>query len=60
MSVVHDDCSASAGIKVKPSPAAAGEGFTLIPALALQSSWTTDMGIFVGKINEKQASRKIS
>ena len=39
---------------------AAGEGFTLIPALALQSSWTTDMGIFVSKINEKQASRKIS
>lgn len=38
---------------------AAGEGFTLIPALALQSSWTTDMGIFVGKINQKNASRKI-
>ena len=38
---------------------AAGEGCTLVPALALQSAWTTDMGILVRKLDDQNANRKI-
>jgi LysR family hydrogen peroxide-inducible transcriptional activator len=38
---------------------AAGEGCTLVPALALQSAWTTDMGILVRKLDDQSANRKI-
>ena len=36
-----------------------GEGFTFVPALALQSAWTTDKGIQVRKLKHKKAYRKI-
>lgn len=36
-----------------------GEGFTFVPALALQSAWTTDKGIQVRKLNHKKAYRRI-
>ena len=35
------------------------QGCTLVPALALQSAWTTDMGILVRKLDDKSANRKI-
>ena len=38
---------------------AAGEGCTLVPALALQSAWTTDMGILVRRLDDQSANRKI-
>ena len=38
---------------------AVGEGFTFVPALALQSAWTTDKGIQVRKLNHKKAYRRI-
>ena len=38
---------------------AVGEGFTFVPALALQSAWTTDKGIQVRKLKHKKAYRKI-
>jgi len=36
-----------------------GEGFTFVPALALQSAWTTDKGIQVRKLNHEKAYRTI-
>lgn len=36
-----------------------GEGFTFVPALSLQSAWTTDKGIQVRKLNHKKAYRTI-
>ena len=39
---------------------AAGEGCTFVPALALQSAWTTDMGVLVRKIDDPNAKRTVS
>jgi len=37
----------------------AGEGYTLVPALSIQSAWTTDMGIIVRKLHSPEATRTI-
>lgn len=37
----------------------AGEGYTLVPALSIQSAWTTDMGIIVRKLHSPEAIRTI-
>ncbi|MBI79917.1 MAG: LysR substrate-binding domain-containing protein [Pseudomonadota bacterium] len=36
-----------------------GEGYTLVPALSIQSAWTTDMGIIVRKLQSPEATRTI-
>ncbi|MGB0720885.1 MAG: LysR substrate-binding domain-containing protein [Gammaproteobacteria bacterium] len=38
----------------------AGFGCTLVPALALRSSWTTDAGVIVRPLEDKDAFRRIS
>lgn len=39
---------------------AAGEGFTLIPALALKTSWSKELSLSTRKLDDRNAFRKIS
>jgi len=38
---------------------ASGQGVTLVPALAMRSGWTADLGLMSHKLTEKGAARKI-
>ncbi|PHR56109.1 MAG: LysR family transcriptional regulator [Robiginitomaculum sp.] len=38
---------------------AAGQGITLVPAMALSGSWTTDQGVFTKKLDDPNAYRRI-